>query len=79
MGRMERIDQQLKQEIAKIILQDLSDPRLQFVSVTHVKTSNDLRNAKVLYSMLGDFSNVDQVQQGLSRASGMIRRLLSSS
>ncbi len=78
MGRMERINQQLKREIGQIILQELSDPRLQFVSVTAVKTSNDLRSARVSYSVLGDPASVDQVQQGLSRASGMIRRLLSS-
>ena len=51
--RNARLAQQLQQEIATIILQELKDPRLGFVTITRVELSNDLAHAKVFYSCLG--------------------------
>ena len=78
MGRIDKVNQQLKREIARIMLQELSDPRLEFVSITAVSTSKDLKNARVYYSVLGNEQKQGEVQKGLDRARGMIRRLLSS-
>ena len=41
MGRMEKINQQVKREIGQIVLQDLSDPRVRLVSITVVDVSPD--------------------------------------
>lgn len=77
MARIERVNQHVKQEIGVIIQRDLGDPRLQFVTVTEVEVSRDLRNAKVRYSVLGDADQIDAAHKGLEKAKGMIRRLLS--
>ena len=76
MGRIERINQQVKREIGMIIQQELGDPRLQFVTITGVDVSKDLRHAKINFSVLGDQGQLHAAQDALERARGMIRRLL---
>jgi len=74
MGRIERINEQLRREISRIIHEDLTDPRFEFITVTHVDTSKDLRNAKVHYSVLGDDTQRDVSHKGLHNARGLIRK-----
>lgn len=76
MSRIDRINQQLKRELGIIIQRELSDPRVSFVSVTHVDTSKDLRHARVYFSVLGEKEQKKNAQQGLEAAKGMIRRLV---
>jgi len=76
MNRLDRINQQLKREISKIIQQDLSDPRLEFVSVTHADVSRDLRNARVYFSVFGNNTKYEDIQITLQGARGMIRKLI---
>ncbi len=79
MGRIDRINHQVKREIGRILQQELSDPRLQFVTITDANVSKDLQNAKILFSVLGDASQVKAAEQGLQGARGMIRSLLGQS
>jgi len=76
MERMERVNEQIKRTIGQIIQEELSDPRLAFVSIVHVDVSKDLRNAKVFFSVLGNESQVRSAQQSLDRAGKLIRREL---
>ncbi len=76
MDRMDRINQQVKEEISRIILRDLSDSRFEMLTITAVKTSRDLRNARVYFSVLGDASRVESITRGIQKAAGMIRRLI---
>src|SRR3989338_659628 len=76
MGRIEKINQQVKREIGMIIQRDLGDPRLQFVTITGVDVSKDLRHARISFSVLGDPAQVHAAQIALDRARGMIRVLL---
>ncbi len=76
MDRMDRINQQLKREIGNIIHHGLGDPRLGFVSVTHVSVSRDLQNARVYFTVLGDAGRREAAQKGLESAAGMIRKLV---
>lgn len=79
MGRIEKVNQQVKREIGRIILQELSDPRLQFVTITGADVSRDLRNARIRFSVLGEEKQMQAALQGLEGAKGMIRRLLGQS
>ena len=76
MGRIDRVNQQVKREIGRIIQQELGDPRVQFVTITDVDVSRDLRNAKIHFSVLGEQAQVQAAQKGLDGARGMIRKLL---
>jgi ribosome-binding factor A len=51
--RSARVSDQMKEEIADILMRKVRDPRIGFVTVTDVAVSDDLRNAKVYVSILG--------------------------
>lgn len=50
--RSERVSELLRHEISSLI-QEIKDPRLGFVTVTQVRLSDDLNDAKVFYSVFG--------------------------
>lgn len=50
--RMRRVDTALRQVLAESIARDLSDPRLGFVTITHVEATQDVREAKVFFTTL---------------------------
>ena len=54
--RIERVNGELQRQIAKVIANDIKDPRLQgaIVSVTNVHTTPDLKYAKVHLSVYAD-------------------------
>lgn len=79
MERIDRVNRQVKREIGRIILQELSDPRLQFVTITEADVSRDLRNARIRFTVLGEKSHVHAALEGLEGAKGMIRKLLGQS
>ena len=53
-GRMRRVDEAIRQVIGDAVAGELKDPRVGFVTVTDVRTSTDLRHARVYVSVLGD-------------------------
>jgi ribosome-binding factor A len=70
--RTERVDELLKQEIARVIL-ELKDPRIGFATVMDVRTSPDLRHARVYVSVLGEESEKQDTIAALGRARGFVR------
>ena len=52
-GRMRRVDEAVRAVLSDAIAKDLQDPRVGFVTITGVKTSPDLRHARVYVSVLG--------------------------
>ncbi len=52
-ARMRRVDEAMRAVLSDAIAKDLQDPRVGFVTVTGVKTSPDLRHARVYVSVLG--------------------------
>jgi len=72
--RSERIGRQILQEIALIVRRDVADPRLELVTFTSVRMTPDLRNARVFFSCIGDEREARRCMQGLTQASGMLRR-----
>ncbi len=69
--RSERVSDQMKQEIADILMRKIKDPRIGFVTVTDVEVSHDLRNAKVFVSVYG--GDKEATVKGLSSAAAFIR------
>jgi ribosome-binding factor A len=70
--RTERVDELLKQEVARVI-PDLKDPRIGFATVMDVRTSPDLRHARIYVSVLGDESEKQAAIEALGRARGFVR------
>jgi len=74
--RMLRVDEQIKEEVSKIISFEIQDPHLTgMVSVTKVKTTPDLRYSRVFVSMIGCKSQKENLAT-LKKSSGYIRSLL---
>ena len=69
--RAERVSDQMKQEIADILMRKIKDPRIGFVTVTDVEVADDLRNAKVFVSVYG--AEKATTLKGLESASAFIR------
>ncbi len=76
MSRQERVAQALKEEVSSIIHYELNDPRLGFVTVTRVELTQDMRNAKIFFSVLGDAQAYKKTAEALNSALGFIRRLI---
>ncbi len=74
--RVQRVAEEIKQEIGKIIHDELKDPRIGFVTITKVDLSPDLRYASVYFSVLGTKKELRDTQVGLARSAGFIRKLL---
>ena len=77
-GRMRRVDEAMRAVLSDAIASDLKDPRVGFVTVTGVKTSPDLRHARVYVSVLGDEPTRADSIEGLRSAHGFLQRRLAS-
>lgn len=69
-----RANEQVREQIANILLFDISDPRLRMVTVTSADVSPDKRNAKIYYTCSKD--QYDDVEQSFHKANTYIRKLL---
>src|SRR5581483_9978381 len=75
-ARMRRVDEAMRMVLSDAIATDLKDPRVGFVTVTAVKTSPDLRHARVYVSVLGDEDERAASIEGLRSAHGYLQRRL---
>ena len=76
--RMDRVNEQIKKEVGNIIDLKLKNPNITgIISVTKVKTSPDLRSARIYISLLNSKSKKNTLE-GLKNASGYIRSELAS-
>ncbi|MGA3167212.1 MAG: 30S ribosome-binding factor RbfA [Terriglobia bacterium] len=71
--RPERLAQQIRVELAEMMVRELKDPRIGFATVTRVELSPDLHHARVLVSVLGSPEEQQGTIAGLSSAAGFIR------
>jgi ribosome-binding factor A len=77
-GRMRRVDKAMREVLSDAIAKDLKDPRIGFVTVTAVKTSRDLRHARVYVSVLGDQRRSELTLDGLRSAHGYLQAVIAS-
>ena len=73
-ARMRRVDEAVREVLGDAISKELKDPRVGFVTVTDVKTSPDLRRARVFVSVLGDPARRRASMRGLQSAHGFLQR-----
>lgn len=72
--RIEKLQELIKQEMSKMLINDLKDPRIGFVTVTGVEMTGDLRAAKIFVSIMGGTDQVKSSLDGLNSALGFVRR-----
>lgn len=56
-----------------VLQRGVKDPRLAGVSVTRIEVSDDCRNARVLFTCLGDQQGADDARRAFGRAKGFFR------
>jgi ribosome-binding factor A len=76
--RTEKIASQLKGEVARLLREEATDPRIRLVTLTRVDVAPDLSHAVLFYSAMTadaeDASALEQVAQGLHSAAAFLRR-----
>ncbi|OIP89663.1 MAG: ribosome-binding factor A [Syntrophobacterales bacterium CG_4_8_14_3_um_filter_58_8] len=74
--RADRVADLIKIEISDLLLKQVRDPRIGLVTITGVKVTDDLRTARVFFVELGKDQCSEEVQAGLGKAAGFMRREL---
>lgn len=72
---VKRLEEQIKKEVSKILLQDLGDPRIRLASVSKVSLKNDFRAAAIYISVLDPLQGIPTVNV-LNNARKRVRWLL---
>jgi ribosome-binding factor A len=75
--RLEQIGHQIQVELSDLLLREVRDPRLGFVTITQVNVSSDLSIARVNVSCFGDETEQQESLRALRRASGFLRTAVS--
>ncbi len=71
--RTDRVSDQIRMEIADILMRKVKDPRVGFVTVTAVDVTADLKQAWVYVTVLQQGAQEAETLEALSRAEGFIR------
>jgi ribosome-binding factor A len=76
--RTERVGESIREELARVLREDATDPRLRLVTLTRVDVAPDLSQALVFWSVMdaGGAPSVEEAQAGLDAASAFLRRRL---
>ena len=75
--RVERVAEQIREEVSQILATEVSDPGVGLVTVTRVKVTPDLSLARVYWTSMGDAKQRTATTKALSRAAAYVRHLLS--
>jgi len=71
--RADRVSGLIQEELSRVLLREVKDPRLHEVVITAVRVSGDLRHARVLFTVSAHPGGVEEVLTGLRSATGFLR------
>ena len=76
--RTERIGEQIRAELARLLHEEITDPRIGLVTLTQVDVAPDLSNARVYWSAVQskDSNDLSNSEAGLESAAGFLRHRL---
>jgi ribosome-binding factor A len=76
--RTERVAEEVRAEIARLLREEITDPRIRLVTLTRVDVAPDLARADVFWSMVEAEGGpaLDDTERALERASGFVRHRL---
>ena len=72
--RLKKLESLVKQRVAVLLSQELSDPRAAFITVTRVKIDREVQVCDIYYTVLGDEKEKKLTGHMLDHAKGFIRR-----
>jgi ribosome-binding factor A len=71
--RLEKLTHLVHRRASEVILYELNDPRLGFVTISRVKLSGDLRHATIFYSVVGTDGDRSKTEHALEHARGHVQ------
>jgi ribosome-binding factor A len=74
--RTEKLSDLIRAEVSRLLLREVRDPRIGFVTITGASVSPDLRNVQIYASVLGDSKAREESIEALNNAAGFIRRTI---
>jgi ribosome-binding factor A len=74
--RQRRVSALIMEALGELLQKEVADPRLDFVTITDVETSSDLRQAYIYVTFLGDPEKQQEGLSALKKAAGYLRRQL---
>lgn len=72
-SRADRVADQIRMEVADILMRKIKDPRVRTVTVTDVELTKDLRIARIFVTTMEQKDGERHVFDGLAKASGFVR------
>jgi len=75
-NRTRRLGERIRQELAELLARQVSDPRLEGVTVTEVEVDREFAYATVFVNALGDEDRQQEILEGLTSARGFLRSSL---
>src|SRR3954463_14168119 len=73
-SRASRVGDQIQAELASLLTRDVHDPGIGFLTITRVKVTPDLQQARVFYTTIGDDKARKETARALGRATPFLRR-----
>lgn len=73
-SRPERIGDQIRVETSELLMREVKDPGVGFITLTHVRVTPDLQLARIYYTVLGDAASRKRTADALTRATPFLRR-----
>jgi ribosome-binding factor A len=73
-SRQSRVGDQIQVELAELLARQVKDPGIGFLTITHVKMTPDLQQARVYYTTIGDEKARRETARALARALPFLRR-----
>ena len=73
--RAKQVAEELRKIVSQILIEDISDPSLGIVTITHVEVTDDLRFSRIFYSVFGDDTQRIMTQTALDENMGRIKHL----
>ena len=71
-----RVGDQIRVEVSELLARHVQDPGIGFLTITHVKVTPDLQQARVYYTTMGDERARRETERALERATPFLRRQL---
>ncbi len=76
--RADRVAGEIQRVVSEILKKDINDPRVKTVTISGVKVSKDIRNAKIYFTMTEGKYTKEDANEGFKSALGYIKRTLAT-
>jgi ribosome-binding factor A len=75
-SRADRVGGLIQKVLSNILNKNIRDPRLKMATITSVKVSRDLKQARIYFTTFGGILKKDDTIEGFNSAHGFIKRTL---